>query len=146
MSRFARWLIGNADGSLALAIAVVAGLLGVLDVLGTDEIDAAILLTLALLAATLLRDRKLAARAFADNTAVRTVSGPEVGQVAKEAHRDTELWMFKGRHRHLPARGHAERVCGKRQVRPAPAPHAGWRSSIRRTRRCAISTLGTARR
>lgn len=96
MSRFARWLIGNADGSLALAIAVTVGALGVLDVLGTEKINAAILLTLALLAATLLRDRKLAARAREDSTAVKTVSGPEVGQIHKEAHRDTELWMFKG--------------------------------------------------
>jgi hypothetical protein len=96
MRRFARWLAGNADGSFALAIAVTVGLLGVLDVLGTDKVNAAILLTLALLAATLLRDRVLASKTFADQTVVRTVSGPEVGEVAKTAHRDTELWMFKG--------------------------------------------------
>jgi hypothetical protein len=96
MGRFGQWLKGNADGSLALAIAITVGLLGVLDILGTDEVDAAILLTLALLAATLLRDRKLAAKALADTSAVRMVSGPEVGQVHAEAHRDTELWMFKG--------------------------------------------------
>jgi|GEM_PF-391146 len=96
MSRFARWLIRNADGSLALAIAVSVGLLAVLDILGTEKVDAAVLLTLALLAATLLRDRLLASKALADRSTVRTVSGPEVGQVAKEAHRDTELWMFKG--------------------------------------------------
>jgi len=96
MGRFTRWLRDNADGSLALVIAGTVGLLAILDVLGTDEVDAAILLTLALIAATLLRDRKLAARAFADSSAVKLINGPEVGQVHTEAHRDTEFWMFKG--------------------------------------------------
>lgn len=96
MGRFVGWLKSNADGSLALLIAGTVGMLAVLDVLGTDEIDAAVLLTLALLAATLLRDRKLAARALADSSAVRLVTGAEVGQVHAEAHRETELWMFKG--------------------------------------------------
>ena len=96
MGRFTRWLRDNADGSLALVIAATVGLLAILDVLGTDQVNAAILLTLALIAATLLRDRKLAARAFADSAAVRLINGPEVGRVHTEAHRDTELWMFKG--------------------------------------------------
>lgn len=96
MGRFTRWLRDNADGSLALVIAGTVGLLAILDVLGTDEVDAAILLTLALIAATLLRDRKLAARAYADSSAVKLINGPEVGQVHTEAHRDTEQWMFKG--------------------------------------------------
>ncbi|HET8640429.1 MAG TPA: hypothetical protein VFM37_00735, partial [Pseudonocardiaceae bacterium] len=60
MGRFTRWLRDNADGSLALAIAGTVGLLAILDVLGAGEVEAAILLTLALIAATLLRDRKLA--------------------------------------------------------------------------------------
>jgi hypothetical protein len=96
MGRFTRWLRDNADGSLALVIAAAVGLLAVLDVLGAEEIDAAILLTLALLAATLLRDRKLAAKALADTSAVRLVNGPEVGQVHADAHRESEHWMFKG--------------------------------------------------
>jgi len=96
MGRLVGWLKSNADGALALVIAATVGLLAVLDVLGTDEVDQAILLTLALLAATLLRDRKLASRALADTSAVRLVNGPEVGQVHAEAHRDTDLWMFKG--------------------------------------------------
>jgi hypothetical protein len=96
MVRLTHWLRDNADGSLALLIAVTVGLLAVADVLGTDEVNAAILLTLALIAATLLRDRKLAAKALADSTAVRLINGPEVGAVHSQAHRDTEYWMFKG--------------------------------------------------
>lgn len=96
MGRFARWLRSNADGSLALAIAGTVGLLGVWEILEPDQVNAAILLTLALLAATLLRDRTLTARALTDNSAVRLVSGAEVGRVHAEAHRDSEIWMFKG--------------------------------------------------
>jgi hypothetical protein len=96
MGRFAGWLKNNADGFFALLIAATVGLLGVLDVLGTGEINAAILLTLALLAATLLRDRKTASNALADLSAVRLVNGPEVGRVHAEAHHETEQWMFKG--------------------------------------------------
>jgi hypothetical protein len=96
MRRFAAWLRSNADGFLALVIAVAVGVLQVLDVMQSEQVSAAILLTLALLATTLLRDRKLAAKAFSDSSAVRMVSGPEVGRVHAEAHRETEQWLFKG--------------------------------------------------
>jgi hypothetical protein len=54
MKRIGRWLPANAEPTLALAIAIVFGA-GVLDVLGPDSsiVNAAVLLTLALLAATL---------------------------------------------------------------------------------------------
>jgi hypothetical protein len=96
MRRFAAWLRSNADGFLALVIAVAVGVLQVLDVLQSEQVSAAILLTLALLATTLLRDRKLAAKALSDSSAVRMVNGPEVGRVHAEAHRETEQWLFKG--------------------------------------------------
>lgn len=80
----------NADGFLALTIAATVGLLGVLDILNADQIDSAILLTLALIAATLLRDRKLAARALDDSAAVHMINGPEVGRVHAGAHHETE--------------------------------------------------------
>jgi len=96
MRRLVRWLIDNADGSLALAIAVTVGVLEVLDVLGTDEVKAAILLTLALLSVTLLRDRALAARAIARSAAVRLVNGSEVDRLSAAAHRNDGQWIFKG--------------------------------------------------
>ena len=99
MGRFTHWLKENADGSLALLIAVTVGLLAVLGVLGvneTGEVNAAILLTLALLATTLPRDRKFAAKTLADSSAVRLINGSEVGAVHRQAHRETEYWMFKG--------------------------------------------------
>ncbi|MGH3566331.1 MAG: hypothetical protein ACRDRH_09915 [Pseudonocardia sp.] len=99
MRRFGGWLRANADVFLALVIAVSFGLLGVLDVLGPDDdqiVNAAILLTLALLAATLLRDRRAVGRALIDMSSVRLVSGPDVGQAHAEARRSTDRWIFKG--------------------------------------------------
>jgi hypothetical protein len=96
MRRFGQWLGGNLDGVLALSIAITVGLLGVLDVLGTDEVNAATLLILALLATTLLRDRRLAANAIARSAAVRLVHGAEVDRMSSEAHRRAGQWIFKG--------------------------------------------------
>lgn len=96
MARFTRWLRRNADAVLALLVSVVVGVLAVLDVLGTDQVDAAILLVLALLAATILRDRRSAAQALTSASAVRLLSGLEVSQEHAEARRATEQWIFKG--------------------------------------------------
>jgi hypothetical protein len=96
MGRLAAWLKGNADGFFALVIAVTVGILGVLDVLGADEVNAAILLTLALLSTTLLRDRKFASRALLETSAVRLLSGPEVDRVHADAHHETDQWLHKG--------------------------------------------------
>ncbi|WP_433273487.1 hypothetical protein ACQPZA_22605 [Pseudonocardia xinjiangensis] len=96
MRRFGQWLVDNADGMLALTIAITVGALGVLDVLGGEEINAAILLTLALLAATLLRDRKIATNNLNQSAAVRLVHGAEVDRMNSEAHRDAGQWIFKG--------------------------------------------------
>lgn len=96
MIRFTKWLRANAEGVLALLIAVTVGVLAILDVLGTQSINAAILLVLALIAATLLKDRQSASKALADAVAVRQLSGVQVGQNYAEAHRHTEQWTFKG--------------------------------------------------
>jgi hypothetical protein len=96
MIRFTKWLRANAEGVLALLIAVTVGVLAILDVLGTQSINAAILLVLALIAATLLKDRQSASKALADAVAVRQLSGVQVGQNYAEARRHTEQWTFKG--------------------------------------------------
>lgn len=96
MTRFLTWLRTNVDGFFALVIALAVGLLGVLDVVGATEVSAAILLILALLAATLLRDRQLSARAVRDASAVKLLSGAEIGQAHAEARAGTEHWAFKG--------------------------------------------------
>lgn len=96
MGRLAAWLKSNADGFFALVIAVTVGMLGVLDILGADEVNAAILLTLALLSTTLLRDRKFASRALLETSAVRMLSGSEVDRVHADAHHETDHWLHKG--------------------------------------------------
>lgn len=96
MVRFTKWLRANVDGVVALLIAATVGVLAVLDVLGADTVNAAILLVLALLAVTLLKDRQSASKALTDTVAVRQLSGVEVGQEHAEARRHTEQWIFKG--------------------------------------------------
>jgi hypothetical protein len=59
-------------------------------------VNAANLLTLALLAATLLRDRKIAANTLTQSAAVRLVHGAEVDRMNNEAHREASQWIFKG--------------------------------------------------
>ena len=112
MKRIGRWLRANAEPTLALAIAIVFGALGVLDVLGPDSsiINAAVLLTLALLAATLLRDRASVDQALTAIATVRSASGPELG--------------------HAYAASTAPIPCGSARRRP-PRRSAGssWRSA-----------------
>lgn len=96
MARFIRWLRSNADGFFALIIALAVGLLGMLDVLNSNQVNPAILLILALLATTLLRDRLSAARALVDASAVRQLHGNEISQAHTRARRGTEQWVFKG--------------------------------------------------
>jgi hypothetical protein len=96
MVGFTRWLRANVDGVVALLIATTVGILAVLDVIGTDQISPAILLVLALLAVTLLKDRQSAAKMLTDTFAVRQLNGVEVGQEHAEARRRTEQWIFKG--------------------------------------------------
>jgi hypothetical protein len=96
MVRFMRWLIANVDAVVALLIAVTVGILSVLHVLGTEKISAAILLVLALLATTLLQDRRSTSKAQADTSAVRQLSGVEIDQELAEARRHTEQWTYKG--------------------------------------------------
>jgi hypothetical protein len=96
MARFVAWLRTNVDGFFALVIAVAVGLLGVLDVIGATEVNAAILLILALIATTLLRDRQLAARELNRNRMVTPLTGIEISGAHAGARRSTELWMFKG--------------------------------------------------
>ncbi|SRR5216683_210192 len=58
MKRLSTWLTRNADGVIALVLSVVIGILELAHIVGTKYTEAATLLILALLAATLLRDRE----------------------------------------------------------------------------------------
>lgn len=96
MARLLIWLRNNVDGVVALVLAVTVGLLVVIDVIPVDNVNAAVLLVLALLATTLLRDRHLSAKAMRDANSVQLLSGPEIGHALTLARRGTEQWIFKG--------------------------------------------------
>ncbi|HSV66940.1 MAG TPA: hypothetical protein VLJ59_13650 [Mycobacteriales bacterium] len=120
MARIAGWLRGNVDGVVALLLAVCIAILGAVDVLGTGATNNAILLVLAVLATTLLRDRTTAntvehdvrelkagqselrhelagARdALEQMSMIRILATQEVGPALAEARRDTDRWYFKG--------------------------------------------------
>jgi hypothetical protein len=57
MKRLAEWLSKYADSALALILAVGVGILALANIVATSDIDGAILLTLALVAASTLRNR-----------------------------------------------------------------------------------------
>lgn len=96
MRSITTWLRRNADGALALLIAITVGLLSVLDVLNQNQLSPAILLVLALLATTLLRDRKSEAKRLADLAAVRQLNGVEVARELGDAQNEADQWTFKG--------------------------------------------------
>jgi hypothetical protein len=96
VTRVGRRLTKDGDGLLALLVAAAVGVLAVLDVLGTDQLNAAILLVLALLAATLLRDRQSAKEMAAEGAAVRQVDAYAAAQERLNACLRTQSWEFRG--------------------------------------------------
>jgi hypothetical protein len=99
MARWLNWLRVNVDGVVALVLALVVGVLTAFDVFDIKDpkyTNAAMLVVLALLATTMLRDRQLSSRAVRDASSVRLLYGPEIGQALALARRDTEQWVFKG--------------------------------------------------
>ncbi|MGH3931059.1 MAG: hypothetical protein ACRDTF_13905 [Pseudonocardiaceae bacterium] len=126
MPRVIKWIGKNADGVIALVLAACVAILGLTDVIGGTDvvgdtaISSAVLFVLAVLATTLLRDRirsglveqevakvldvvrQLDTKITGTKTAldaaanVRVLVGEEVGQAHADAHRQTDMWMFKG--------------------------------------------------
>jgi hypothetical protein len=120
MSRFATWIGKNADGLIGLVLAACIAILAWADVVGTNQVNSAVLLILAVLATTLLRDRvrsgfierdvrKVCEQVEALDTKVtgfqhaleqasklRVLRGDAIGEALATARRDTDIWTFKG--------------------------------------------------
>lgn len=120
MPRITKWIGKNADGVIALVLAACIAILGLTEVVGGTAVNSAVLLILAVLATTLLRDRvrsgvverevakvldvvrQLDTKITGTKTAldaaanVRVLAGEEVGQALADARRDTDAWTFKG--------------------------------------------------
>ncbi|CAM5666733.1 hypothetical protein [Streptomyces aurantiogriseus] len=102
------WAVRNADGVVAIGVALVIGLMDILDEKFDDHIvTGSILLVLAALVYGSLteRRRRLAdirtategtSRAIEDLSMVRTLAGPEVRLAHEQARRSTARWVFKG--------------------------------------------------
>ena len=117
MRRRLLWIVSEADALVALAIAVGAGVFGLLSVTPPSLATNAILVTLAVLALAVLRDRwrrmtdeaqvgteLLRASAKLDILirqkesagVVKLLNGREVAQAHAEARAHTDRWLFKG--------------------------------------------------
>lgn len=120
MSRIVKWITKNADGLIALVLAACIAILAWADVVGTNQINSAVLLILAVLATTLLRDRvrsgfierdirtaldqlnalnsKVTATQQALDQAanLRILRGDAISEALAAARRDTDIWTFKG--------------------------------------------------
>ncbi|MGW2047867.1 hypothetical protein ACWCPF_22190 [Streptomyces sp. NPDC001858] len=104
------WAVRNADGVVAIGLALTVALLDITDK-GFDEdndiVSGAILLVLAALVYGSLTERRRrmadlraatagTSRAIEDLAMVRTLAGPEVGLAHEQARRSTARWVFKG--------------------------------------------------
>jgi hypothetical protein len=103
------WAVRNADGVVAIAVALTVGLLDITnkDFENDNIVTGSILLVLAALVYGSLTERRRrmadiraatagTSRAIEDLAMVRTLAGPEVGQAHEQARRTTSRWVFKG--------------------------------------------------
>ncbi|MGH3933840.1 MAG: hypothetical protein ACRDS1_02465 [Pseudonocardiaceae bacterium] len=120
MSRIIKWIAKNADGLIGLVLAACIAILAWADVVGTNQVNSAVLLLLAVLATTLLRDRvrsgyierdvrkvceQLQAldskvtgsqQALEQASYLRILRGDAIAEALATARRDTDFWTFKG--------------------------------------------------
>lgn len=120
MSRIVKWITKNADGVIGLVLAACIAILAWTEVVGANEVNSAVLLILAVLATTLLRDRvrssfieqdvrkaldrlealdnKMtdAQQALEQASNLRVLRGDAIGEALAAARRDTDFWTFKG--------------------------------------------------
>jgi hypothetical protein len=120
MSRIVKWIGKNADGLIALLLAACIAILAWADVVGTNQVNSAVLLILAVLATTLLRDRvrsgfierdvhkalnqlealdaKIteAQQALDQASDIRILRGDAISEALAAARYDTDIWTFKG--------------------------------------------------
>ncbi|WP_330460102.1 hypothetical protein OIB37_26480 [Streptomyces sp. NBC_00820] len=102
------WAVRNADGVIAIAVALTVAIMDVLNQdMDSGIVSGATLLVLAALVYGSLTERRRRAadiqdatagtsRAIEDLAMVRTLSGPEVALAHERARRNTTRWVFKG--------------------------------------------------
>ncbi|ANP56391.1 hypothetical protein AVL59_09330 [Streptomyces griseochromogenes] len=102
------WAVRNADGVVAIGVALVVGIMDVLNQnMDSNIVSGATLLVLAALVFGSLTERRRrvadihrategTSRAIEDLAMVRTLTGPEVALAHERARRNTTRWVFKG--------------------------------------------------
>ncbi|WP_244184500.1 hypothetical protein [Streptomyces cellostaticus] len=102
------WAVRNADGVVAIGVALVVGIMDVLNQnMDPNIVSGATLLVLAALVFGSLTERRRrvadihkateeTSRAVEDLAMVRTLTGPEVALAHERARRNTTRWVFKG--------------------------------------------------
>jgi hypothetical protein len=111
------WSLKNADVVIALLVAALVSVLGLADAVPSRILSSAVVLTLAALASVMLNDRVRrkageeqvrdeVAKAnsaiaelpmkLAERTALKTLTGAEIGSALEEARQSTDRWVFKG--------------------------------------------------
>ncbi|MDQ0993330.1 hypothetical protein [Streptomyces sp. V3I7] len=102
------WAVRNADGVVAIGVALTVGIMDVLDQnMDSNIVSGATLLVLAALVFGSLTERRRrvadiqtaaegTSRAIEDLAMVRTLSGAEVGLAHERARRSTTRWVFRG--------------------------------------------------
>ena len=97
MARFSRWLKLYYDGVATLAVVGVTIALELLNVLGNaPAVDQAILVVLALLAFSILRDRHRTGQNDDESQGVSLLNAGQLKHELEEARRRTDRWWFKG--------------------------------------------------
>jgi hypothetical protein len=91
MGGLVTWFGRNAEALLALATAVVVGILGIVDILGIEQINNGILLVLAVLATAVLRDRGHRESVESDLNATLQASTAALDQLPARLERIAEI-------------------------------------------------------
>jgi hypothetical protein len=106
MKRAFLWVVSNADTLVALAIAVLVSVLGLVGAVSSEVVANATIVTLAALAFIMLHDRRMhfgtmgmlrrLERKFDERNPIQILTGPDISRAIVEAHRQTEQWFFRG--------------------------------------------------
>jgi hypothetical protein len=97
MARFSRWLRQNYDGVVTIVVVVVTLVPRLLNVPAySPPIDQALLITLGLLAFTIMRHQAHTDRPEWESGGVRILNRDEIRHEHEKARRRTTIWMFKG--------------------------------------------------
>lgn len=93
MGRFTRWLRDYYDGAITIVVVVVALVLSLLHLPGFDQ---ALLVAVGLLALAVMRHQAREVRAEPQPRGVSVLNREEIRSEHEQAHRITNIWMFKG--------------------------------------------------